>query len=71
MTHGPLLDTLLAFLRIPSVSSGAGDPAALREGAAFVADLIEQGGGGADILTTARTRWWSAGSRRRAPARRP
>ena len=45
MTHGPLLDTLLAFLRIPSVSSGAGDPAALRDAAGFVAELIEQGGG--------------------------
>jgi acetylornithine deacetylase/succinyl-diaminopimelate desuccinylase-like protein len=54
MTDGPLLDTLLAFLRIPSVSSGAGDPAALREGAAFVADLIEQGGGDAEIVATAR-----------------
>ena len=54
MTHGSLLDTLLAFLRIPSVSSGGGDPAALRAGAGFVADLIVEGGGRAVVLTTSR-----------------
>ena len=45
MTHGSLLDTLHAFLRIPSVSSGGGDPAALQAGAGFVADLIVAAGG--------------------------
>jgi len=54
MTQGALLDTLLAFLRIPSVSSGGGDPAALRAGAAFVAELIERGGGRAEVRPTVR-----------------
>ena len=54
MRDGSLLDTLLAFLRIPSASSGGGDPAALQAGAGFVADLIVAGGGRAEVVTTSR-----------------
>jgi acetylornithine deacetylase/succinyl-diaminopimelate desuccinylase-like protein len=48
----PLLDSLLAFLAIPSVSSGTGDPGALRDAAAFVGAIIAAAGGTVEIAET-------------------
>jgi acetylornithine deacetylase/succinyl-diaminopimelate desuccinylase-like protein len=48
-----LLDELHAWLRIPSISSGDGDPADLARAAAFVCERIEAAGGTASIVHTA------------------
>ena len=54
MTSDLLLRTLLEFLRIPSVSSGGGDAAALQAGADWVAAQIVAAGGTARLLVTDR-----------------
>jgi acetylornithine deacetylase/succinyl-diaminopimelate desuccinylase-like protein len=48
-----LLDELYAWLRIPSVSSGDGDPRDLERAARFVCDRIEEAGGRAALVPTA------------------
>jgi acetylornithine deacetylase/succinyl-diaminopimelate desuccinylase-like protein len=50
----PLLDALFDFLRIPSVSSGAGDAAALQTAAEWVAGQIVAAGGTARLVVTSR-----------------
>ncbi len=54
MTPEPLLDALFDFLRIPSVSSGGGDAAALQHGAEWVAAQIVAAGGAARLVQTER-----------------
>jgi acetylornithine deacetylase/succinyl-diaminopimelate desuccinylase-like protein len=49
----PLLDELNAWLRIPSVSSGDGDPLELERAARWVCDRIEESGGTASVVPTA------------------
>ena len=48
-----LLDELYAWLRIPSVSSGDGDPLDLERAARWVCDRIEEAGGTASVVPTA------------------
>ena len=48
-----LLDDLLAWLRIPSISTGGGDPADLERAAAFVVERVRAAGGEADVVATA------------------
>jgi acetylornithine deacetylase/succinyl-diaminopimelate desuccinylase-like protein len=48
-----LLDELNAWLRIPSVSSGDGDPLDLERAARWVCDRIEESGGTASVVPTA------------------
>lgn len=50
VVHGALLDELRDFLRIPSISSGGGDPRDLARAAAWVGERIREAGGSADIL---------------------
>jgi acetylornithine deacetylase/succinyl-diaminopimelate desuccinylase-like protein len=47
-----LLDDLLAWLRIPSISTGGGDPADLERAAAFVVERVKAAGGDADVVAT-------------------
>ncbi len=53
MTPDPLLHALCDFLRIPSVSSGAGDARGLADAAAWVAGFVEDSGGEAAVLASA------------------
>jgi acetylornithine deacetylase/succinyl-diaminopimelate desuccinylase-like protein len=46
-----LLDELCAWLRIPSISSGGGDPADLRRAAEWAAERTVAAGGSAEVLT--------------------
>ncbi len=48
-----MFDELLELLRIPSISSGGGDPADLRRAAEWLRDKIIRSGGTSEILTTA------------------
>jgi acetylornithine deacetylase/succinyl-diaminopimelate desuccinylase-like protein len=48
-----LLEELYAWLRIPSISSGDGDPADLERAARWVCDRIEEAGGSAAVVPTA------------------
>jgi len=48
-----LLDDLLDWLRIPSISTGGGDPADLERAAAFVVERVRAAGGEADVVATA------------------
>jgi acetylornithine deacetylase/succinyl-diaminopimelate desuccinylase-like protein len=48
-----LLDDLVDWLRIPSVSTGGGDPADLQRAAAWVVERIEAAGGEGRVVTTA------------------
>ena len=48
-----LLDDLLDWLRIPSISTGGGDPADLERAAAFVVERVKAAGGVADVVATA------------------
>jgi acetylornithine deacetylase/succinyl-diaminopimelate desuccinylase-like protein len=48
-----LLAELFAFIRIPSISSGDGDPADLRRAAQWVCDRVLDAGGEAAVLETA------------------
>jgi acetylornithine deacetylase/succinyl-diaminopimelate desuccinylase-like protein len=48
-----LLDDLLDWLRIPSISTGGGDPADLERAAAFVVERVKAAGGEADVVATA------------------
>jgi acetylornithine deacetylase/succinyl-diaminopimelate desuccinylase-like protein len=47
-----LLDELIAWLQIPSVSSGDGEPADLERAARWVCDRIEESGGTAEVVQT-------------------
>ena len=47
-----LLDELCSWLRIPSISSGDGDPADLERAAGWVCERIEEAGGTAAIVPT-------------------
>ena len=46
-----VLDELVDWLRIPSVSTGGGDAAALREACAWVTERIEAAGGSAEAVS--------------------
>jgi acetylornithine deacetylase/succinyl-diaminopimelate desuccinylase-like protein len=48
--NGALLDELLDYLRIPSISSGGGDPADLARTAAWLEERIREAGGSAEVL---------------------
>jgi acetylornithine deacetylase/succinyl-diaminopimelate desuccinylase-like protein len=45
-----LLDQLVDWLRIPSISTGGGDPADLRRAAAWAAEHVERAGGSAELV---------------------
>jgi len=47
-----LLDDLLDWLRIPSISTGGGHPADLERAAAFVVERVRAAGGEADVVAT-------------------
>src|SRR4051812_50151021 len=47
-----LLDDLLDWLRIPSISTGGGDPADLERAAAWVAQRVSGAGGEARVIAT-------------------
>jgi len=47
-----LLDDLLDWLRIPSISTGGGHPADLERAAAFVVERVTAAGGEADVVAT-------------------
>jgi acetylornithine deacetylase/succinyl-diaminopimelate desuccinylase-like protein len=47
-----LLDDLLDWLRIPSISTGGGDPADLERAAAWVAQRVSGAGGEARVVVT-------------------
>src|SRR5205085_1114590 len=49
-----LLDALCAWLAIPSVSSGDGDPHDLRHAATWLRDLMRAAGGSAELVETPR-----------------
>lgn len=46
-----LLDELFDYIRIPSISSGGGDPADLMRAAEWVRDKIARSGGSAEVVT--------------------
>jgi acetylornithine deacetylase/succinyl-diaminopimelate desuccinylase-like protein len=48
-----LLDDLLDWLRIPSISTGGGDPADLQRAAQWVVDRVRDAGGEAEVVATA------------------
>jgi acetylornithine deacetylase/succinyl-diaminopimelate desuccinylase-like protein len=48
----PLLDDLIEWLRIPSISTGGGDPEDVRRAAAFVCERVDAAGGDAQLLIT-------------------
>jgi acetylornithine deacetylase/succinyl-diaminopimelate desuccinylase-like protein len=48
----PLLDDLLDWLRIPSISTGGGDPAELERAAQWVVDRVVAAGGTASVVPT-------------------
>jgi acetylornithine deacetylase/succinyl-diaminopimelate desuccinylase-like protein len=50
--RSPLLDELLDWLRIPSISTGGGEPADLERAAAWVVQRINGAGGEGRVLTT-------------------
>ena len=45
-----LLDELVEWLRIPSISTGGGDPADLRRAAEWAAEHVERAGGSAELV---------------------
>jgi acetylornithine deacetylase/succinyl-diaminopimelate desuccinylase-like protein len=47
-----LLDDLIEWLRIPSISTGGGDPEDLRRAAAFACERVDAAGGEAQLLIT-------------------
>jgi len=47
-----LLDDLIDWLRIPSISTGGGDPADLERAAAFVVERVSAAGGDAEVVAT-------------------
>jgi acetylornithine deacetylase/succinyl-diaminopimelate desuccinylase-like protein len=49
----PLLDDLLDWLRIPSISTGGGDPAELERAAAWVVEKVRAAGGEGEVVATA------------------
>ena len=52
MPDQALLDDLIDWLRIPSISTGGGDPADLERAAAWVVERVRAAGGEADVLPT-------------------
>ena len=51
---GALLDELIGWLRIPSISTGGGDPADLARAAEWVCERVRAAGGSAEAVATAR-----------------
>jgi acetylornithine deacetylase/succinyl-diaminopimelate desuccinylase-like protein len=47
---GDLLDQLVEWLRIPSISTGGGEPTDLRRAAAWAAEHVERAGGSAELV---------------------
>ena len=47
---GVLLDELIDWLRIPSISTGGGDPAAIDQAAQWVVDRVARSGGEAELV---------------------
>jgi acetylornithine deacetylase/succinyl-diaminopimelate desuccinylase-like protein len=47
---GDLLDQLVEWLRIPSISTGGGDPADLRRAAEWAAEHVKRAGGSAELV---------------------
>src|SRR4051795_12294054 len=45
-----LLDKLVEWLRIPSISTGGGDPADMRRAAEWAAEHVERAGGSAELI---------------------
>jgi hypothetical protein len=45
-----LLDELIDWLRIPSVSTGGGDPAAIERAASWVVDRVRGAGGESELV---------------------
>ena len=52
-----LLDELCAWLRIPSISSGGGDPADLERAADWACERVLAAGGTAEVVRGTATRW--------------
>jgi acetylornithine deacetylase/succinyl-diaminopimelate desuccinylase-like protein len=52
MPDPALLDDLLDWLRIPSISTGGGDPADLERAAAWAVERVRAAGGEADVVPT-------------------
>ncbi|MEP6953327.1 MAG: M20/M25/M40 family metallo-hydrolase [Solirubrobacteraceae bacterium] len=52
MPDQALLDDLLDWLRIPSISTGGGDPADLERAAAWAVERVRAAGGEADVVPT-------------------
>ena len=52
MPDQALLDDLIDWLRIPSISTGGGDPADLERAAAWVVERVRGAGGEADVVPT-------------------
>ena len=48
---GTLLDELCDWLRIPSISSGGGDPADLQRAAEWACERVAAAGGAAEVLS--------------------
>src|SRR4051794_16769506 len=51
--HEALLEELTDWLRIPSISTGVGDPADLRRAAQWVVERVQAAGGEAEVVETA------------------
>ena len=49
--HERPLRSALEWLRIPSISTGGGDPAEIRRAAEWAADHVERAGGTAELVT--------------------
>ena len=52
--NDPLLEEVIDWLRIPSISTGEPDPDGLRRAARWVVDRVRAAGGDADVVETAR-----------------
>src|SRR6476619_5119157 len=52
MPDQALLDDLIDWLQIPSISTGGGDPADLERAAAWVVERVRGAGGQADVVAT-------------------
>jgi acetylornithine deacetylase/succinyl-diaminopimelate desuccinylase-like protein len=50
---GPILDELTDWLRIPSISTGDGDPADIRRAAEWVVERVRAAGGECEVVETA------------------
>lgn len=66
-----LLESLCDWLRIPSISTGGGDPRALRAAAEFVAARVREAGGEAELVTIGEGNPLAVGELRAAHPRAP